>query len=66
MDFWDVLLAGGALMLIFEGIMPFVAPEAWKKTMRQVVDLSSGQLRFVGMLAIAAGLFLLSFISAAN
>lgn len=66
MDFWDVLLAGVALMLIFEGIMPFVAPEAWKKTMRQVVDLSSGQLRFVGMLAIAAGLFLLSFISAAN
>jgi len=66
MDFWDVLLAGGALMLIFEGIMPFVAPEAWKNTMRQVVDLSSGQLRFVGMLAIAAGLFLLSFISAAN
>ncbi|MCA3003674.1 MAG: DUF2065 domain-containing protein [Rhodocyclaceae bacterium] len=66
MDFWDVLLAGGALMLIFEGIMPFVAPEAWKKTMRQIVDLSSGQLRFVGMLAIAAGLFLLSFISAAN
>ena len=66
MDFWDVLLAGGALMLIFEGIMPFVAPEAWKNTMRQAVALSSGQLRFVGMLAIAAGLVLLSFISAAN
>ena len=66
MGFWDVLLAGGALMLIFEGIMPFVAPDAWKNTMRQAIALSSGQLRFVGMLAIVAGLVLLSLVSIAN
>jgi uncharacterized protein YjeT (DUF2065 family) len=64
MGFWDVMLAGAALMLIFEGIMPFVAPDAWKNTMRQAIALSNGQLRFVGILAIAAGLVLLSFISA--
>jgi len=60
MNLWDVLLAGGALVLIFEGVMPFVAPEVWKKTMLQAIALSSGQLRFLGLLAILAGLFLLS------
>jgi uncharacterized protein YjeT (DUF2065 family) len=63
MDVWEVLLAGGALMLIFEGIMPFVAPEVWKNTMRQAMQLSNGQLRFLGLLAILAGLFLLSILS---
>ncbi|MFN5994008.1 MAG: DUF2065 domain-containing protein [Betaproteobacteria bacterium] len=59
MEFWEVLLAGGALMLIFEGIVPFVSPEAWKNTMRQALALSNGQLRFLGLLAILVGLFLL-------
>jgi uncharacterized protein YjeT (DUF2065 family) len=60
MDVWEVLLAGGALMLIFEGIVPFVSPETWKNTMRQALALTNGQLRFLGLLAILAGLFLLS------
>jgi uncharacterized protein YjeT (DUF2065 family) len=63
MDVWGVLLAGGALMLIFEGVVPFVAPEVWKNTMRQALQLSNGQLRFLGLLAILAGLFLLSTLS---
>ncbi|MBC7623933.1 MAG: DUF2065 domain-containing protein [Aeromicrobium sp.] len=66
MNFWDVLLAGGALMLIFEGVMPFIAPETWKNAMRQAISLTSGQLRFVGMLAIVAGCVLLLLLSAAN
>ena len=63
MNFWDVVLAGGALMLIFEGIMPFVAPDAWKRTMLQAVALTSGQLRFVGLAAIVAGLLLLALLN---
>ena len=59
MEFWEVLLAGGALMLIFEGIVPFVSPNAWKNTMCQALALSNGQLRFLGLLAILVGLFLL-------
>ena len=62
MSVWDVLLAGGALMLIVEGVMPFVAPEVWKKTMLQAIALSAGQLRVLGLLAILAGLFLLSLL----
>jgi uncharacterized protein len=59
MGFGDILLAGGALMLVFEGLMPFVAPAKWKETMRQAISMSDGQLRFIGLLSMLAGLGLL-------
>jgi uncharacterized protein YjeT (DUF2065 family) len=62
MNFWDVVLAGAALMLIFEGLMPFIAPAAWKNAMRQAVMLADGQLRFLGLVAILGGLLLLFFL----
>ncbi len=62
MDFWDVLLAGGALMMIFEGIMPFIAPAKWRETMLQAMKLSDGQLRFFGFSAMMIGLMLLTLL----
>jgi uncharacterized protein len=62
MTFWDVIIAASALMLVFEGIMPFVAPAKWKQTMRQAIDLSDGQLRFIGLIAMVIGLTVLFFV----
>jgi len=59
MTFWDVLLAAGALMLVFEGIMPFVSPSKWKETMRQATNLSDGQLRFIGLASMVIGVIIL-------
>jgi len=53
-----MLLAFG-LVLVFEGLMPFVAPRAWRETFKRMIQLKDGQLRFVGLLSILAGLFLL-------
>jgi uncharacterized protein len=58
----DLLFAGLALMLIFEGVMPFVAPGAWRDTMRQAIALSDGQLRFLGLIAIVSGLGLFLYL----
>lgn len=55
----DVLLAGLALMLIFEGVLPFAAPALWRDTFRRMLALSDGQLRFAGLLSIGAGLAIL-------
>ena len=46
-------------MLIFEGLMPLLAPKAWRDTFRRVIELKDGQLRFVGLLSIVAGAVLL-------
>jgi uncharacterized protein YjeT (DUF2065 family) len=54
----DILLAGFALMLIFEGLLPLFAPRAWRETFRRVIEFSDGQLRFVGLASIGVGIVL--------
>jgi uncharacterized protein YjeT (DUF2065 family) len=52
----DSLLAAFALVLVIEGLLPFVAPRLWRESFRKLVELSDGQLRFIGLASIAAGL----------
>ncbi|MEY8876684.1 MAG: DUF2065 domain-containing protein [Leptothrix sp. (in: b-proteobacteria)] len=58
----ETLLAGLALMLVFEGLMPFLSPIRWRRVFEQVLLLSDGQIRFIGLLSMLAGLLLLVFI----
>jgi hypothetical protein len=53
------LLAAVALMLVIEGILPFLAPAAWRETFRRMTEMSDGQLRFVGLSSMLGGLLLL-------
>ena len=59
----DILLAGLALMLVFEGVLPFLAPRKWRETFRRVIELSDGQLRFVGLASIVIGLAMLFMVT---
>lgn len=58
----EVLFAGFALMLVIEGILPFVAPRVWREAFRNLIELKDGQLRFAGLASMAAGLALLAFL----
>ncbi|MBX3651557.1 MAG: DUF2065 domain-containing protein [Burkholderiales bacterium] len=57
----DSLLAAVALMLVIEGLLPFLMPAAWRDTFRRLIELSDGQLRFIGLASMLAGLALLYF-----
>ena len=59
MHYW---LIGLAMMLVIEGMIPFVLPELWRETFRKLVMLSDGQLRFVGITAMLSGLLLLYWV----
>ena len=48
-----------ALMLVFEGLLPFVSPASWRSLVRRIGVLTDGQIRFFGMTSIVAGLVLL-------
>jgi uncharacterized protein YjeT (DUF2065 family) len=48
-----------ALMLVIEGILPFLMPRLWRDTFRRLIEMSDGQIRFVGLVVMAAGLLLL-------
>jgi uncharacterized protein YjeT (DUF2065 family) len=53
--FWSAL----ALMLVFEGLFPFVSPGGWRSTFQKLLSLQDGQLRFFGLCSILIGLGLL-------
>lgn len=55
----DVLLTAFALMLVIEGVLPFVAPKFWRTTFRSLTELRDGQLRFAGLASMAVGIALL-------
>jgi len=44
-----------AIVMILEGALPFVSPRVWRDTFRRLIDLSDGQIRFVGLIAIVIG-----------
>jgi uncharacterized protein YjeT (DUF2065 family) len=48
-----------ALMLILEGVLPFLSPNLWRETFRRVTQMSDGQIRFVGLSSMIVGLLLL-------
>jgi hypothetical protein len=55
------LLMAFALMLVIEGLFPFLAPSAWRETFRRLMQLSDGQIRFFGLSSMIAGLAILLF-----
>jgi uncharacterized protein YjeT (DUF2065 family) len=56
----DLLLGAMALMLIFEGLMPFLSPQGWRRLFERALRLSDGQIRFLGLTSIVVGLLLLT------
>ncbi|MDH5287347.1 MAG: DUF2065 domain-containing protein [Betaproteobacteria bacterium] len=51
----DWLWAALALVLIVEGILPFAAPALWRETFRKLIEMSDGQIRFIGLIALLLG-----------
>jgi len=51
-----------ALMLVIEGLLPFIAPSLWRDTFRRITQMSDGQIRFFGLSSMLAGLLLLLFL----
>ncbi|MEK6245205.1 MAG: DUF2065 domain-containing protein [Pseudomonadota bacterium] len=53
------LLMALALMLVIEGLLPFLAPKLWRETFQRLMQLSDGQIRFFGLTSMIVGLLLL-------
>ena len=49
------LLMALAIVMILEGALPFVSPRLWRDTFSKLIELSDGQIRFVGLIAIVVG-----------
>lgn len=59
----DLLWAAMALMLVFEGLFPFLSPTGWRRTFERLLAMQNGQIRFFGLVSILLGLGLLWFVT---
>jgi len=48
-----------ALVLVIEGLLPFLLPRVWRDTFRRITELGDGQIRFIGLSSMIVGLLLL-------
>ena len=55
----NTLLTAFALLLVIEGVLPFLVPTLWRDTFRRLTEMSDGQIRFIGLTSMLAGLLLL-------
>lgn len=56
---WQAL----ALVLVIEGLLPFVSPGGWRRMFQQILRLGDGQIRFFGLCSIVAGVLMLFLFS---
>jgi len=59
---WEDLLRALCLMLVIEGILPFLYPARWRQLVVALADVSDRQLRVAGLISMLAGVALLFII----
>lgn len=59
MNLGDIFVPALALMLVLEGVLPFLAPATWREAFVRVTEMRDGQIRFMGLVSMLAGLILL-------
>jgi uncharacterized protein YjeT (DUF2065 family) len=55
----DWLMGAVALVLVIEGLLPFFSPTMWRQVFERAVKMSDGQIRFLGLSSMLAGLLML-------
>ena len=51
-----------AMVLVIEGLLPFMSPTRWRKAFEQALKLSDGQIRFFGLCSVVLGLLVMLFL----
>ena len=52
-----------ALVLVIEGMLPFLSPTRWRKAFEQTLQMSDGQIRFFGLCSVVLGLLAMLFLA---
>ena len=58
-SFWDLAVGACALLLIAEGLLPFLSPSSWRSVFERALQMTDGQIRCLGLLCLLGGVVLL-------
>lgn len=56
---WQDLFAALSLVLVIEGMLPFMKPEIWRRTMGRIAEQPDNALRIMGLMSMLMGVALL-------
>lgn len=56
---WDSIIPALALVLVIEGMLPFLSPKGWRDAMSQAAQLPDNVLRGLGFISMLAGVVIL-------
>lgn len=62
MDMWQEFLTALALLMVIEGILPFLHPTHWRDTMRRASELSDDNVQWLGLFSMVTGVILLYWV----
>ena len=54
-----ILASAIALVLILEGLLPFLDPGAWRRMFERALQMTDAQIRLVGLASLVAGVAVL-------
>ncbi|MCG8324307.1 MAG: DUF2065 domain-containing protein [Thiotrichales bacterium] len=58
---WSVIIVAIGLMLIIEGVLPFLNPDGWRKVFLMAIQMNNNEIRFLGLTSMLLGLLILFF-----
>jgi len=50
------------LVLIFEGLLPFISPSLFKRSLLQMLEINENIIRIMGLVLIIIGVIIINFI----
>ncbi|MGK2915535.1 MAG: DUF2065 domain-containing protein [Porticoccaceae bacterium] len=59
---WQELAKALCLVLVLEGMMPFLSPAQWRHAMSRVAGMDDRSLRLIGLFSMLLGASLLFFV----
>ena len=63
---WSDLFAALALMLMLEGILPFLNPDRYRKMLEMLEQISDTQLRSIGFAIMLVGAVILTLVRSSS
>ena len=63
---WSDLLAALALVLVIEGMVPFISPQTLRRLQESMSQMDDGMLRSIGLASMICGVVLLYIVRQLN
>jgi len=59
---WNALFSALALVFVLEGILPFLSPQLWRRSLQMMLEQTDGAVRIMGLLSMLVGAVLLYWV----